>query len=113
VKPGKATSGTVRSERAVLVTAALGTMLMPLNSTMIAVALPDIVDDLDVSIASTAWLVSGYLIAQASLQRALDAARVRAAGSRLSSGHRGGGHQRIPHLSVARYGVPVKPPNSG
>ena len=56
------------SERAVLVTAALGTMLMPLNSTMVAVALPNIVDDLDVSIASTAWLVSGYLIAQASLQ---------------------------------------------
>ncbi len=51
-----------------LVTAALGTMLMPLNSTMIAVALPDIVDDLGVSLASTAWLVSGYLIAQASLQ---------------------------------------------
>ena len=49
-------------------TAALGTMLMPLNSTMIAVALPDIVDDLEVSIASTAWLVSGYLIAQAALQ---------------------------------------------
>jgi MFS family permease len=58
----------VASERAVLVTAALGTMLMPLNSTMIAVALPDIVDDLGVSLASTAWLVSGYLIAQASLQ---------------------------------------------
>ena len=51
-----------------LVTAALGTMLMPLNSTMIAVALPDIVEDLDVSLASTAWLVTGYLIAQASLQ---------------------------------------------
>ncbi|HEX2128151.1 MAG TPA: MFS transporter [Solirubrobacterales bacterium] len=56
------------SQRAVLATAALGTMLMPLNSTMIAVALPDIVDDLDVSLASTAWLVSGYLIAQAALQ---------------------------------------------
>lgn len=51
-----------------LVTAALGTMLMPLNSTMIAVALPDIVDDLEVSLRSTAWLISGYLIAQASLQ---------------------------------------------
>ena len=51
-----------------LLTAALGTMLMPLNSTMIAVALPDVVDDLDVSLGSTAWLVSGYLIAQASLQ---------------------------------------------
>ena len=43
-------------------------MLMPLNSTMVAVALPDVADDLDVSFASTAWLVSGYLIAQASLQ---------------------------------------------
>jgi len=52
----------------VLATAALGTMLLPLNSTMIAVALPEIVDDLDVSISSTAWLVTGYLIAQASLQ---------------------------------------------
>ena len=63
-----ATADSAPSERAVLVTAALGTMLMPLNSTMIAVALPDIVEDLEVSIASTAWLVSGYLIAQASLQ---------------------------------------------
>lgn len=60
--------GLASRERAVLVTAALGTMLMPLNSTMIAVALPDIVDDLGVSIGATAWLVSGYLIAQASLQ---------------------------------------------
>ncbi len=51
-----------------LVTAALGTMLMPLNSTMIAVALPDVVDDLDVSLAATTWLVTGYLIAQAALQ---------------------------------------------
>lgn len=60
--------GVEPSERAVLLTAALGTMLMPLNSTMIAVALPDVVEDLDVSLGSTAWLVSGYLIAQASLQ---------------------------------------------
>ena len=51
-----------------LVTAALGTMLMPLNSTMVAVALPDVIEDFDVSLASTAWLVTGYLIAQASLQ---------------------------------------------
>ena len=61
-------AGAAPGERAVLLTAALGTMLMPLNSTMIAVALPDVVDDLDVSLGSTAWLVSGYLIAQASLQ---------------------------------------------
>ncbi len=50
-------------ERAVLATAALGTMLLPLNSTMIAVALPDVVDDLSVRLSSTAWLVTGYLIA--------------------------------------------------
>ena len=56
------------SERAVLLTAALGTMLMPLNSTMVAVALPSIVDDFGVSLAASAWLVSGYLIAQAALQ---------------------------------------------
>ena len=56
-----------QAQRAVILTAALGTMLMPLNSTMVAVALPDVVADLEVSLASTAWLVSGYLIAQASL----------------------------------------------
>ncbi|MFL5895424.1 MAG: MFS transporter, partial [Thermoleophilaceae bacterium] len=56
------------AERAVLVTAALGTMLLPLNSTMVAVALPRIVDDLGASISASAWLVSGYLIAQASFQ---------------------------------------------
>lgn len=56
------------AERAVLVTAALGAMLLPLNSTMVAVALPKIVDDLGASISASAWLVSGYLIAQASLQ---------------------------------------------
>ena len=56
------------SERAVLVTVALGTMLIPLNSTMVAVALPSIVDDLGSSLAASAWLISGYLIAQAALQ---------------------------------------------
>ena len=61
-------SAAAPSERAVLVTAALGTMLMPLNSTMVAVALPDIVDELGSTLASSAWLISGYLIAQASLQ---------------------------------------------
>ena len=31
---------------------------------MVAVALPRIVDDLGTSISASAWLVSGYLIAQ-------------------------------------------------
>jgi len=56
------------SERAIIAFAALATTLMPLNSTMIAVALPDIVDDLGASLAASAWLISGYLIAQAALQ---------------------------------------------
>jgi EmrB/QacA subfamily drug resistance transporter len=52
----------------VVATAALGTTLMPLNSTMVAVALPDVVGDLGSTLAASAWLVSGYLIAQAALQ---------------------------------------------
>jgi MFS family permease len=41
---------------------ALAASLVPLNSTMIAVALPDIADDLDVSSGSTGALVTVYLI---------------------------------------------------
>ena len=52
----------------VLVTVALGTMLAPLNSTMLAVALPAIRNDLDVSHAATGWLISSYLIAMAVTQ---------------------------------------------
>jgi EmrB/QacA subfamily drug resistance transporter len=55
-------------ERAVLATVALACLLVPLNSTMIAVALPALASDLDTSAASAAWLVTGYLIAMASLQ---------------------------------------------
>ncbi len=44
------------------------TVLAPLNSTMIAVALPDVIDDLDVGVSTVAWLVMAYLIAMASLQ---------------------------------------------
>jgi EmrB/QacA subfamily drug resistance transporter len=57
-----------RGERAVLWTVALASLLVPLNSTMIAVALPRLVDDLGTSLASAGWLVTGYLIAMASLQ---------------------------------------------
>ena len=42
-------------------------MFLPLNSTMIAVALPTS-SSTSTSLGSTVWLVSGYLIAQASLQ---------------------------------------------
>lgn len=50
-----------------LLTAALAAMLVPLNSTMIAVAIPDIARDFGGDAGSATWLVSGYLIAMASL----------------------------------------------
>lgn len=53
------------SLRPLLVTIAIGTTLAPLNSTMIAVALPDIQRAFDASVTSTAWLVALYLVAMA------------------------------------------------
>lgn len=47
---------------------ALTTMLAPLNSTMIAVALPRITRAFDSELAVTGWLVTGYLIVMASIQ---------------------------------------------
>ena len=54
--------------RNVLFTIILGAMLVPLNSTMIAVALPHLIVDFDTDLSSAGWLVTGYLIAMASLQ---------------------------------------------
>ena len=56
------------TERLVVVTVTLSVMLAPLNSTMIAVAMPDIMQHFDVGIASAGWLVTSYLVAMASLQ---------------------------------------------
>src|SRR5256885_17022957 len=47
---------------------ALGTLLVPLNSTMIVVALPQVARDLGVDVGETSWIVTSYLIAMASLQ---------------------------------------------
>jgi EmrB/QacA subfamily drug resistance transporter len=55
------------SARTVIITAALATMLVPLNSTMLAVALPNIIEEFDVGLATSGWLITGYLIAMASL----------------------------------------------
>jgi EmrB/QacA subfamily drug resistance transporter len=46
----------------------LGAILAPLNSTMVAVALPDIRDEFSLSHGAVAWLVSAYLIAMAVVQ---------------------------------------------
>lgn len=56
------------SERLLLLTVALGAVLAPLNSTMIAVALPAITVDLGAGAAASSWLVTAYLISMASLQ---------------------------------------------
>ena len=48
-----------------LVTVSCGGILAPLNSTMLAVALPAIRDAFGVSHAALGWLVSSYLIAMA------------------------------------------------
>jgi MFS family permease len=50
------------AERAVVATVALGVLLAPLNSTMIAVALPRIADSFDASTSTVGWLVTGYLL---------------------------------------------------
>jgi len=53
---------------AFVIAVALGNLLVPLNSTMIVVALPLIGRDLGADRVTLAWLVTSYLIAMASLQ---------------------------------------------
>ena len=62
------TKGALSAERFVVLTITLGTMLAPLNSTMIAVAMPDIMQHFGVGLASAGWLITAYLVAMASLQ---------------------------------------------
>ncbi|MEP6775691.1 MAG: MFS transporter, partial [Chloroflexota bacterium] len=55
-------------ELAVVVAVALATTLAPLNSTMIAVALPHIMQDFRADTASVGWLITSYLIVMAAVQ---------------------------------------------
>ena len=48
----------VTAERLVVLTVALATMLVPLNSTMIAVALPEVMDEFNVGLAHAGWLIT-------------------------------------------------------
>ena len=59
---------TLRTEWFLLITVALGGTLAPLNSTMIAMALPTVMIDFDVDLGLGGWLVTGYLIVMASVQ---------------------------------------------
>lgn len=61
-------SKSVWRDRALLVAIALSSMLAPLNSTMIAVALPRLITELQTNVAAASWLVTSYLIAMATLQ---------------------------------------------
>ncbi|HEX5166443.1 MAG TPA: MFS transporter [Thermomicrobiales bacterium] len=56
------------AERVGLVTVALGTMLAPLNSTMIVVALPTILREFEYTLAWGAWIVVAYLVTMAAGQ---------------------------------------------
>ncbi|MBI3744332.1 MAG: MFS transporter [Chloroflexi bacterium] len=56
------------SQKWLLAAVAFGTILAPLNSTMIAVALPKIGDTFHVGVRSTGWLVVAYLIGTAVVQ---------------------------------------------
>lgn len=56
------------SERRVQIAVALGGVLAPLNSTMLAVALPAIIADFATDIATAGWLMTGYLLAIAVIQ---------------------------------------------
>lgn len=54
-------------DRAVLAALALSGTLLPLNSTMIAVALPDIASGTGGGVAASSWLVTSYVVAMAAL----------------------------------------------
>jgi len=56
------------AEHAIVAAVALGAMLAPLNSTMIAVALPRLTAELGADAVAAAWLVTAYLIIMAALQ---------------------------------------------
>ena len=55
------------AQRAVVAAVALAVTLLPLNSTMLAVALPDIASDTGGGLAATSWLVTVYVVALAGL----------------------------------------------
>jgi len=56
------------TQRAILISITLGVMLIPLNSSMIAVALPEIMREFGASVDAAGWLVTAYLITMALFQ---------------------------------------------
>lgn len=54
-----------KNERLIILAVALGTILNPLNTTMITVALPAIQNDFQLSSANISWLIASYFIISA------------------------------------------------
>ena len=59
----RASSASSSSRAAVLAAVALSGTLLPLNSTMLAVALPDIASGTGGGVAAASWLVTSYVVA--------------------------------------------------
>ena len=57
-----------RRFRLILFGVALGTMLAPLNTTLVALALPDISGEFDASLDAVTWTITAYVIAMAVVQ---------------------------------------------
>ena len=55
-------------ERRILLAVVIGACLAPLNSTMLLVALPEILDGFSAGLSSGGWLITSYLIAVAAFQ---------------------------------------------
>ena len=63
-----ATAPAGRATAAIVAIVAGGAFLAPINSTMIAVALPSLADQYRIDVADAAWLVIAYLLVMASAQ---------------------------------------------
>lgn len=68
VAASREVAGNSFAELAIIAAVAIATTLAPLNSTMIAVALPTIEQEFGVEYSTAGWLVIAYLIAMAALQ---------------------------------------------
>ena len=68
MQPKLLTQSRIASEQQLVAAIALVTMLAPLNSTMIAIALPRIAEDFQVSVSAASVLVPGYLLIMAVVQ---------------------------------------------
>lgn len=80
-------------ERRLLAAVCLATTLVPLSSTMVAVALPDVRADFGLSVSAAVWLISAYLIVTAAAQPVAGGL-----GDRL-------GRRRLVLAGVAAFGV--------